>query len=176
MIHVTIEGFASLWSKRTRPDPRHPERQRTAYYNTTGIAVGDKVRPRSRVFGQLRFNGIGGFIAAGVERNIGRVFQCSAELAGPVRKLFFHHLLAKPPHAPDYFLFVVTSRSAGLLSIESETWKSDGVVLFALSQSGESQEAILLMPGHSWFRGGLGTFIADPDRARPWRAMLRLLG
>ena len=114
--------------------------------------------------------------SAGVERNIGRVFQCAAELAEPVRKRFFQHLLAKPPQAPDFFLFVVTSRSAGLLSIESETWKSDGVVLFALSQSEESQEALLLMPGHSWFRGGLGTFIADPDRARPWRAMLRLLG
>jgi len=176
MIHVTIEGFASHWSKRTRPDPRHPERRHTAYYNTTGIMVGDKVRPRSQVFGQLRFNGVGGFIAAGVERNIGRVFDCSAELESPVRKLIFHHLLGKPPQAPDFFLFVVTSRSAGLLSIESETWKSDGVVLFALSQSEESQEAILLMPGHSWFRGGLGTFIADPDRARPWRAMLRLIG
>src|SRR5580765_6488572 len=110
MIHITIEGFGSFWSKRTRLDPRPPERQRTAYYNTTGIAVGDTVRPRSRIFGQLRFNGVGGFIAAGVERNIGRVFQCSAELAGPVRKLFFHHLLAKPPQALDFFLFVVTSR------------------------------------------------------------------
>jgi hypothetical protein len=176
MMHVTIEGFGSLWSKCSRPDPRRPERQRTAYYNTTGIAVGDEVRPRSRIFGQLRFNGVGGFIAAGVERNIGRVFQCSCELEGPVHKLVFHHLLAKPPQAPDFFLFVVTSRSAGLQSIESDTWKSDGVVLFALSQSEELQEAILLMPGHAWFRGRLGTFIADPDCARPWRAMLRLLG
>lgn len=176
MIHVTIEGFGSLWSKRVRPDPRQPEQQRTAYYNTTGIAVGGNVRSRSRVFGQLRFNGVGGFIPAGVERNIGRVFQCSGELDGPERRLLFHHLLAKPPLIPDFFLFVVTSRSAGLLSIDSETWKSDGVVLFALSQSGDSQEALLLMPGHSWFRGGLGTFIADPDRVRPWRAMLRLIG
>jgi hypothetical protein len=176
MIHVTIEGFGSLWSKRTRPNPQHPERQRTAYYNTTGIAVGDKVRPRSRIFGQLRFNSVGGFIAAGVERNIGRVFQCAADLEGPLRKLFFHHLLAKPPQATDFFMFVVTSRSVGLLAIESENWKSDGVVLFALSQFEELQEAILLMRGHSWFRGGLGTFIADPDRAKPWRAMLRLLG
>jgi len=176
MMHVTIEGFGSLWSRRTRPDPQHPERQRTAYYNTTGISVGDKVRPRSRIFGQLRFNSVGGFISAGVERNIGRLFQCSTELEGHVHKLVFHHLLAKPPQAPDFFLFVVTSRSAGFLSIESVNWKSEGVVLFALSQSQDLQEAILLMAGHSWFRGGLGTFIADPDRARPWRAMLRLLG
>src|SRR6266850_6366497 len=137
MIHVTIEGFGSVWSKRIRRDSRNPEHQRTAYYNTTGVTDGGEVRQRSRIFGQLRFNGVGGFIAAGVERNIGRVFQCSAELDGPVRKLFFHHLLAKPPQAPDFFLFVVTSRSVGHLSIESETWKSDGVVLFSLSQSQE---------------------------------------
>jgi hypothetical protein len=169
MIHVTIEGFGLLVEAH-RPDPRHPERQRTAYYNTTGIAIGDKVCPRSRVFGQLRFNGVGGFIAAGVERNIGRVFQCSAELHGLVRKLVFHHLLAKPPQVPDFFLFVVTSGSAGLLSIESDNWKSDGVVLFALSQSQELQEAILLMPRHSWLRGGLSERSSQiriaPDRAR----------
>ena len=110
-----------------------------------------------------------------VERNIGRVFRCSAELDGAVHKLVFHHLLDKP-QAPDFFMFAVTSRCTGLLSIESEHWKSDGVHLFAVSEFEESQEAILLMPGHSWIRGGLGTFIADPDRDRPWRATLRLLG
>jgi len=104
MIHVTIEGFGSEWSRRTRQDGRNPERQHTAYYNTTGVTVGGKVRPRSRIFGQLRFNGVGGFISAGVERNIGRVFQCSAELDGPVHKLIFHHLLDKP-QAPDFFMF-----------------------------------------------------------------------
>ena len=175
MIHVTIEGFGSIWSKRTRPDPRDPKRQRIAYYNTTGVTVSGKVRPRSRIFGQLRFNGVGGFIAAGVERNIGRVFRCSAELDGSVHKLVFHHLLDKP-QAPDFFMFAVTSRCTGRLSIESEHWKSDGVLLFAVSESKESQEAILLMPGHSWIRGDLGIFIADPERHRPWRATLRLLG
>ena len=175
MIHVTIEGFGSIWSRRTRPDPQDPKRQRIAYYNTTGVTVCGKVRQRSRIFGQLRFNGVGGFIAAGIERNIGRVFRCSAELDGSVHKLVFHHLLDKA-QAPDFFMFAVTSRCTGLLSIESDHWKSDGVVLFAVSEFEESQEAILLMPGHWWFRGGMGTFIADPERDRPWRATLRLLG
>jgi hypothetical protein len=175
MIHVTIEGFGSAWSRRTRQDGRSPERQHTAYYNTTGVTVGGKVRQRSRIFGQLRFNGVGGFISAGVERNIGRVFQCSAELDGPVHKLIFHHLLDKP-QAPDFFMFAVTSRCTGLLSVESEHWKSEGVLLLALSECKESQEAILLMASHSWLRGALGTFMADPDHDRPWRATLRLLG
>ena len=175
MIHVTIEGFGSIWSRRARPDPRNPKCERTAYYNTTGVTVSGKVRPRSRIFGQLRFNGAGGFIAAGIERNIGRVFRCSAELDGTVHKLVFHHLLDKA-QAPDFFMFGVTSSCTGFLSIESEHWKSDGVLLFAMSESKELQEAILLMPGHSWFRGGMGTFIADPERDRPWRATLRLLG
>ena len=175
MIRVTIEGFGTIWSKRTRPDPRNPEHQRTAYYNTTGVVVCGKVCQRSRIFGQLRFNGVGGFIAAGIERNIGRVFQCSAELDGTVPKLIFHHLLDKP-QPPDFFMFAVTSKCTGLLPIDSEHWKAGGVLLFALSQSREFQEAIFLMPPHSWFRGGLGIFIADPDRNRPWRARLRLLG
>jgi hypothetical protein len=175
MIHVTIEGFGSVWSKRIRRDSRNPEHQRTAYYNTTGVTDGGEMRQRSRIFGQLRFNGVGGFFAAGIERNIGRVFQCSAELDGTVPKLIFHHLLAKP-QPPDFFMFAVTSNCTGLLPIESKHWKAGGVLLFALSQSKESQEAIFLMPAHSWFRGGLGTFIADPDRDRPWRATLRLLG
>src|SRR2546426_7089269 len=114
MIHVTIEGFGSIWSKRTRPDPRNPEHKRTAYYNTTGITVCGKVRPRSRIFGQLRFNGTGGFIAAGIERNIGRIFQCSAELDGTVHKLVFHHLLVKP-QPPAFFMVAVTSNCTGLL-------------------------------------------------------------
>src|SRR6266850_3534858 len=137
MIHVTIEGFGSVWSKRIRRDSRNPEHQRTAYYNTTGVADGGEVRQRSRIFGQLRFNGVGGFIAAGVERNIGRVFRCSADLDGVVHKLVFHHLLDKP-QAPDFFMFTVTSRCTGRLSIESEHWKSEGVCLFAVSECGES--------------------------------------
>jgi hypothetical protein len=172
---ITIEGFGTVWSKRTRPDPKNPGREHTAYYNTTGIYVNGKVHHRSRIFGQLRFNRLGGFIAKGIERNVGRVFHCSAELAGAFAKLVFRRLADKPER-PDFFLFAVQSNCTGLLQIESEHWKASGVLLFSLSQCRESQEAILLMPIHSWIRGEMGTFIVEPDSSRPWRATLRLLG
>ncbi len=173
---VTIEGFGTIWSKRVRPDPKNPERGRIAYYNTTGVCIDGRKRHRSRIFGQLRFNGSGGFIAKGIERNIGRVFQCSEEMdQHGIAKLIFHHLTDKPK-PPDYFLFAVTSDRIGLLSVESEAWRSDGVVLLSMSQFKGFQEAILLMPPYSWVRGSLGTFMADPCRDRPWRAALRFLG
>src|SRR5436190_23961906 len=105
---ITLEGFGAIWSKRTRPEPGIPERTRTAYYNTTGICVAGKVHHRSRILGQLRFNETGGFIANGIERNIGRVFQCSIKLSEGFAKLVFHHLTNKPER-PDFFLFTVQS-------------------------------------------------------------------
>jgi len=174
MMLVTIEGFGSIWSTRTRPDPSDPGSERIAYYNTTGITLNGKVQHRSRVFGQVRFNGVGGFIAKGIERNLDRVFCCSADLGKSGAKLMFRHLTAKP-EPPDFFLFAVKSNVTGYLSIESERWKSTRVLLFSLSQAVKSQGAMLLMPPHSWIRGGLGTFIVEPDCSRPWRATLRLL-
>ena len=175
MMLITTEGFGRIWSKRTRPDPQDPERERTAYYNTTGICLDGKVRQRSRIFGQLRFNAIGGFIAKGIERNIGRVFRGSVELHNDSAKLIFHHLAAKPER-PDYFLFAVRSELVGILPIDLTGWRSDGVLVFSLSQARGCQEALLLMPPHSWFRAGRGTFMADPCRDMPWRATLHFLG
>jgi hypothetical protein len=45
-----------------------------------------------------------------------------------------------------------------------------------LSAFREQQEALLLMPAHSWIRGGLGRFVAEPLENRPWRASLELKG
>lgn len=172
---ITPEGFGSIWSKRTRPDPDNPERQYTAYYNTTGICISGQVRHRSRIFGQLRFNGVGGFIANDIERNIGRVFRGLGELHSRSAKLIVRHLAARPER-PDYFLFAVQSDLVGVLPVELEGWSADGVLVFSLSQTKGYQEALLLMPPHSWFRAGRGIFMADPRPEIPWRATLRFLG
>ena len=167
---VGLEGFGSVWSIRNGSKP-----ERTAFYNTTGIVTDGKLRHRSRVFGQLRFNAIGGFIPQHIESNIGRVF----ESAGPQEEdhpcLLLHHLLCRP-EPPDYFLFAVTSERTGALQMDRSGWKSDGVVLLAFSEFREQQEALLLMPAHSWIRGGLGRFVAEPAADRPWRAFLELKG
>jgi len=167
---IGLEGFGSVWSVR-----RASQTGRAAYYNTTGIMTEERLRYRSRVFGQLRFNEIGGFNPKHVERNIGRVFE-SAEFRehGP-QCLLLHHLLSRP-EPPDYYLFVVTSNRTGELHIDRSGWKSDSVVLHSLSQTACRQEAMLLMPAHGWVRGDLGRFIVEPCGDRPWRASLELKG
>jgi len=62
---VAVEGFGSIWSVRNGS---------TAFYNTTGVLVNGRARHRSCVFGQTRFNAIGGFNPEHIESNIGRVF------------------------------------------------------------------------------------------------------
>jgi hypothetical protein len=166
---IGLEGFGSIWSVRAR------SKQACAFYNTTGIVTDGKLRHRSRVFGQLRFNETGGFNPNLIEGNIGRVFESSGPLLKDGRSLLLHHL-SKRPATPDYYLFAVTSDRTGELQIDGSGWKSDGVVLVSLSEVRDQQEAMLLMLPHSWIRGGLGRFVVEPSTERPWRAFLQLMG
>ena len=167
---IGLEGFGSVWS--TRAGER---RERTAFYNTTGIVVDGRLRHRSRLFGQIRFNAIGGFNPQHIEANIGRVFESPGLSDGQNSCLLVHHLLSQP-QPPDCYLFRVSSDVTGVLEIERSGWKSDGVVLISLSQFREEQEAMLLVPIHGWIRGCLGRFAAEPSGDRPWRASLESKG
>src|SRR5688572_25297901 len=167
---IELEGFGSIWSRRARAGYG-----RSAFYNTTGIMMDGRLRHRSRIFGQLRFNEVGGFNSAHIERNIGRVFEVTGGMEPSTRCILLHHLL-NPPAPPDYHLFVVDSDRTGELMTDHEGWKSDGVVLVSLSQIGNRQEAMLLMPIHSWLRGRLGLFVVEPCTQYSWRALLQLRG
>jgi hypothetical protein len=164
---VTVEGFGSIWSKRVHAGG-------IAYYNTTGIRTNGQLHHRSRIFGQLRFNGIGGFNEQ-LDRNIGRLFQCVGDLASGPPKILFHHLAEKPA-TPDYFLFALTSDRTGGLRIGAGDWKSANVLLFGLSEFRDQQEAIVLIPPRGRLRGALGWFVAESCTDRPWRGFLRLIG
>ena len=167
---IGLEGFGSVWS--TRMGTR---RERTAFYNTTGIVLDGRLRHRSRLFGQIRFNAIGGFNPRHIEANIGRVFVSTGLPNGGGPCLLLRHLLS-PPQPPDYYLFRVTSDGVGVFDIDRSGWKSDGVVLLSLSQFREQQEAMLLAPIYGWIRSGLGRFAAEPSADCPWRASLELKG
>ena len=167
---VAVEGFGSIWSVRNGST-----RERTAFYNTTGILGDRRLRHRSRVFGQLRFNAIGGFNPRYLEANIGHVFESPELPENDGRCMLLHHL-SNRPLPPDFYLFAVASERTGELRIDDSGWKSDGVVLLSLSQFREQQEAMLLMPAHSWIRGGLGRLVAEPVEDRPWRACLEFKG
>ena len=167
---IGLEGFGSVWSTRIGAKVDRP-----AFYNTTGIVLDGRLRHRSRLFGQIRFNAIGGFNPQHIEANIGRVFESTGLRDGHSSCLLLHHLLSAP-QPPDYHLFRVTSDGVGVFDIDRSGWKSDGVVLLSLSQFREQQEAMLLAPIHGWIRSGLGRFAAEPSADCPWRASLELKG
>jgi hypothetical protein len=168
---ITVEGFGSIWSTRVRTDANGAN-ARPAYYNTTGIEAHGRLRHRSRLFGQLRFNQVGGFNPHLVERNIGHVFQCTGTLEQNRVILLLRHMSNRPV-SPDYFLFV-TNKRTGILPIGHD-WRAEGVLLLSLSQFNQHQEAILLMPPHSWVQGELGRFVAEPVANESWRGFLRLI-
>ncbi|PYS22245.1 MAG: hypothetical protein DMG11_26905 [Acidobacteria bacterium] len=163
---IGLEGFGSVWSTRNAAVT-----ERIAFYNTTGIMLDGRLRHRSRLFGQVRFNGIGGFNPKHIEANIGRVFKSAGFRDGGSPCLLLHHLLSRPLQ-PDYYLFRVISEDTGILEVDRAGWKSEAVVLLSLSQFREQQEAMLLVPVYGWIRGALGRFIAEPSADRPWRASL----
>jgi hypothetical protein len=169
-MRIGLEGFGSIWSVRTKPNVG-----RAAYYNTTGLVIDGKLRHRSRIFGDVRFNEIGDFNSKQIERNIGRVFESGNPAECPQQTLLLHHL-SNLSALPDCFLFAVSSDRTGELSIDCDGWKSDAVTLISLSQANGRQEALLLMPAHSWIRGTLGHFVVEHRTDRPWRACLQLKG
>jgi hypothetical protein len=169
-MRIGLEGFGSIWSVRETSDPI-----RRAFYNTTGVLINGRLRHRSQVFGAVRFNEVGGFNALQIERNLGRTFESD----GPVRTsrvdLFLRYLVSGHS-SPDFFLFAVRSERTGRLQIEHTDWISDSADLISLSSTGSLQEALLLMPLHSWIRGKLGRFVVEARADRPSRAFLRLVG
>jgi len=167
---IGLEGFGSIWSVRMRLNA-----EPVAFYNTTGLLIDGRLRHRSRIFGDVRFNEIGGFNWRQIERNIGRVFETGKPAEAESPTLLLHHVL-KPPSIPECFLFAVTSDRTGVLPVDHDGWKSDAVTLVSLSQANDRQEALLLMPTRSWIFGTLGRFVVEPRNDRPWRAFLQLRG
>ena len=51
---ISVLGFGSIWTRRVARGARNPEEGRiseAAYYNTTGVLIGDRIRNRPRAYG-----------------------------------------------------------------------------------------------------------------------------
>ncbi len=105
---------------------------------------------------------------------IGRVFECAEPCVWQGQnKLLFKRLL-NAPEKPDGFLVVVRAQLVGKLTIGRTDWRSAGTWLISFSESHGQQEAILLMPEHSWMQTDLGRFVLEQEARRPWVARLVL--
>ena len=158
MMLVKILEFGSNWWARFGRDPHDSYRytKHAAYFNSTGVRCGSKMRRHWIVPGLIRFNGVGDFNPQFPSRAVGEVFECTdLVFARGGNRVLFRRKVAKSCR-PDYFLLVVSSRRFGALSFEGSDGKSESPTPIAVSQIGEKQEAMLLMKSGDWVRSTLG--------------------
>lgn len=174
---VSVEGFGRIWEQRTGKNPSDPLRfsARAAFYNTTGVPIGENgtIKHRWKVGGKVRFQGGSAFDSAHVENNLGRVFECDE----PERRFTWMQMFCKcrlpQPNVPDCFLFRVTSARIGWMNFKSDTVKSPDTFLLSYSAEHRDQEALILMKPGAWVQGRNGRLVVEPDPRRPWRARLQ---
>ena len=175
---ISVLGFASIWTRRVAKDPRDPARFSkldAAYYNTTGVLVGDRIRNRPLVYGVARFNGNGAFRPDGIHRMIHKVFECEPPYVwNGQNKVFFKRLLAGPEKPDAYLLTITAERSGRIDKDRAGTWLHHDAQLISFSECGEQQEVMIVIPAYSWLRGRLGTFFVEPISQKPWEARLEL--
>ena len=172
---VAVTGFGSVWRWRFGKDQSHAYRfGHAAYFNTTGVQIGNEIRQRPKITGYARFNGRGGFDPTRLTRMIDRVFECEEPCVwqGANKLLFMRTLSA--PRKPDCFLVVLHKATHGTLKVGSQNWRSADTWLISFSECRAKQEAMLLMPAHSWIETELGRFVLEPLTPRPWAARLIL--
>jgi hypothetical protein len=165
MMLVKTTGFGTNWWRRFGSDPLDRLRYtaHAAYFNSTGVQCGNKIRRHWVIAGLIRFNGASNFAARDVGSCIGQTFLCSDLVVayGGNRVLFKEK--ASDGTIPDFFLVVVTSDRFGLLDLHS-AWKSNEVRPIAVSHLRDQQEALLLMRIGDWIETALGRWYLTPAK------------
>lgn len=155
---VKVLGFGTNWWARFGRDAEDPQRftRHAAYYNSTGVRCGNKVRRHWITSGLIRFNGVGDFNPNLPERVIGCTFVCSdlTQAFGGNRLLFQNK--ASKSSVPDRYLVVVSSHTHGRINFASTVWKSVLSQAIAASQLREMQEVMLLMKPGDWIQTSTG--------------------
>jgi hypothetical protein len=176
MMLVKILAFGSNWWARFGRDPldRYRYTRHAAYFNSTGVRCGNKMRRYWVVPGLLRFNGLGDFNPQFPSRAVGKIFECTDlifALGG--NRLLFTRKVAQS--GPDYFLVVVSSDRFGGFDFEDPGWRSQSVTPIAVSYLREKQEAMLLMRAGDWVRSALGVWQLKVATGLSHGAALQLL-
>jgi len=175
---VQVLSFGTNWWARFGRNVDDPHRftRHAAYYNSTGVRCGGKVRRHWIISGLIRFNGIGDFNPNLPDRAIGRTFVCSdlTQAFGGNRLLFQSR--APKSAAPDCYLVVISSGVHGQVDFTSGVWKSVFSQVIAASHLRDKQEAMLLMKPGDWLQTNTGFWQLSAARGPGERAMLARLG
>jgi hypothetical protein len=166
---VKILGFGSNWWARFGRDPQDRYRftRHAAYFNSSGLRCGSKLRRHWIVPGLLRFNSVGDFNPQFPNRSVGATFECADQTFafGGNRLLFVSKTVDSAP--PDSCLLTLSSERYGAFDCRSPGWKSETVFPIAVSQLRGRGEALLLMWPGDWVRTSLGVWqlsVADGPR------------
>ncbi len=168
---VAVHSFGSLWAHRaSRADARG--NRGIAFFNTTGVLIGNTMRHRSCLYGHVRLNGCWGFRPENADKMVNRVFETD-ELANwnGHRKLFLRAPVAHPVN-PARYLVAITSEMVGWIDRRG-VWRSGATEVISFSEANDQQEALLLFPAFGWVHGALGTFCLLPDGDNPPRSRLQ---
>lgn len=175
LVHVL--KFGSNWWARFGSDPadRYRFTRHAAYFNSTRLRFGNKIRRHWIVPGLIRFKGIGDFNPHFPFRSVGAVFDCTDLIfpCGGNRVLFQRR--ADHSVLPDHFLVVLSNDQFGTFDCQRSDWKAASVLPIAVSESREKQEAMLLMKLHDWVRTTLGVWQLKTGLTPPQSARLELL-
>ena len=170
---VAVQSFGSIWTARgasTEANGANSAR-RGAYYNTTGVLAGGKLRNRSCIYGYIRVDECSGFHPRLADRLIHRVYDSEGVSVWKGRNKLFLRQLTAHGTRPDVYLFRISPADTGWID-RAGAWKCDAAQVVSFSEGNGQQEALIVLPPFGWVRGTQGTFCSDPRRDRPWIAAL----
>ena len=170
---VAVQSFGSIWTARRASTEVEGARspRRIAYYNTTGVLAGNKVRSRSCVYGYVRLDECSGFHACFASRFIHRVYESKGVSVWNGRNKLFLRQLMPAGTRPDVYLFRIDATDTGWIDRDG-AWKCDPTQVVSFSEGDGQQECLIVLPPFGWVHGEHGTFCAEPQRDRPWIAAL----
>ncbi|MFN7998398.1 MAG: hypothetical protein U0Q18_32555 [Bryobacteraceae bacterium] len=169
---VAVQSLGSIWTSRAASAPLDSNAaRRGAYYNTTGVLAGNKLRSRSCVYGYVRLDECSGFNPRFAERIIHRVYKSDGVSVWNGRNKLFLRQLAPSGTRPDVYLFRIGPADTGWID-RAAAWKCDAARVVSFSEGNGQQEAMIVLPPFGWVCGTQGTFCADPRHDRPWIAKL----
>jgi hypothetical protein len=138
-------------------------RRRAAWFNSTGLRTGRRLRLCWVYPGQVRFNQNSGFDPEHPMRSVGRTFfsQGPTTMQGRTHLLLSH--LVQNDATPDRYLVTLSAQHNGHISFASHHWMSEGAQPISVSLRRSSFEAMLLLGETDWIATDLGTWAVSRD-------------
>jgi hypothetical protein len=170
---VGIHSFGSLWTRRNNRDDVAGNRG-IAFFNTTGVLIGDSVRHRSCLYGHVRLNGCWGFRPENANRMLNRVFETDELAKWNGRRKLFLRAPASAAANPTRYLVAINSMMIGWMD-RLDAWRSSATEVISFSEANDQQEALLLFPAFGWVHGAAGTFCLLPDGDNTARSSLQFV-